>query len=405
MAVYEYQAIATKTGKRVRGVIDADSPAAARRKLRDQSLSPTKVAESFVKAQGQAKARKGGIGRISPNDVSVMTRQLAVLLHAGMPLVEGLGALLNQTSNPRLQKVVYDVRDRVNEGMRLADALRAHGKVFSELYVNRVGAGESSGALEQVLFRLADIMERQVRLARRVRSALAYPVLMGVVGVSVITFLMTVIVPKITDIINRQGQDLPLVTEILIWVSGFVGTWWPALIAGAVLAVVLWRVWVRRPEGRRKWDKLKLRMPLYGPLYVKLLSGRISRTMGTMLSSGLTMMTALDVVKTVVQNRVIEEAMEDVKAGVRRGRDLSVPLREMNLFPPMMISMIELGQRSGELDAMLLHVADTYDEEIQTNVDAVVSILEPLMIVIMAVFVGFIVIATLLPIFRMSSGY
>jgi general secretion pathway protein F len=405
MAVYEYQAIATKTGKRVRGVIDADSPAAARRKLRDQSLSPTKVAESFVKAQGQAKARKGGIGRISPNDVSVMTRQLAVLLHAGMPLVEGLGALLNQTSNPRLQKVVYDVRDRVNEGMRLADALRAHGKVFSELYVNMVGAGESSGALEQVLFRLADIMERQVRLARRVRSALAYPVLMGVVGVSVITFLMTVIVPKITDIINRQGQDLPLVTEILIWVSGFVGTWWPALIAGAVLAVVLWRVWVRRPEGRRKWDKLKLRMPLYGPLYVKLLSGRISRTMGTMLSSGLTMMTALDVVKTVVQNRVIEEAMEDVKAGVRRGRDLSVPLREMNLFPPMMISMIELGQRSGELDAMLLHVADTYDEEIQTNVDAVVSILEPLMIVIMAVFVGFIVIATLLPIFRMSSGY
>ena len=403
MAVYEYQAIA-RSGKRVKGVIDADSPAAARRKLRDQSLFPTKIAVTFAKVRGQAQAKGGGLGRVSQRDVAVMTRQLAVLLAAGMPLVEALTALIDQTGSGRLTKIVYDVRDKVNEGMRLADALAGHGRIFSELYINMVGAGEASGALEQVLFRLADIQERQVKLNRRVLNTLAYPAVMAVVGVSVIVFLMIVVIPKITEMFTQRDRELPAITKVLLAVCGFVKTFWPLLVVIVIVAFMLWRFWVSRPEGRRKWDRFKLRVPLYSGLYIKLMSGRFSRTLGTMLSSGLTMMTGLDVVKTVVQNRVIEEAMDDVKSDVRRGKDLSVPLREMGVFPSMMLSMIELGQRSGELESMLLKVADTYDDEVEMNVDALVSLLEPAMILVMAFFVGFLVIAILLPIFDMSSG-
>ncbi len=404
MAVYEYEAIA-RSGKRVKGVIDADSPAAARRKLRDQNMFPTEIAESFTKSKGGATSKKHGFGWVSQRDISVMTRQLAVLLAAGMPLVEALSALIEQTTNPRLQKIIYDVRDRVNEGVRLADAMGAHGRVFPDLYVNMVGAGETSGALEQVLFRLADIMERQVKLTRKIRGTLAYPAFMVVVGISVISFLMIVIVPKITAMFEKQERSLPLITQILIQVCHFAGRYWPAMVLLVLGAFFFWRFWVSRPQGRKSWDRFKLWLPLYRDLYIRVIAGRFARTLGTMLNSGLTMMTSLDVVKTVLQNRVLEEAMDEVKSDVRRGKDLSAPLREVGYFPPLLISMVELGQRSGELDAMLLRVADTYDDEVETNIDALVSLLEPAMILIMAFFVGFLVISILLPIFDLSSGF
>lgn len=404
MAVYEYEAIA-RSGKRVRGVIDADSPAAARRKLREQNMFPTEIAESFVKTKGTASTKKAGLGWVSQRDIAVMTRQLAVLLAAGMPLVEALSALIEQTSNPRLQKILYDVRDKVNEGVRLADAMAVHKRTFPELYVNMVGAGETSGALEQVLFRLADILERQVKLTRRIRGTLAYPAFMVVVGVSVISFLMIVIVPKITAMFEKQERKLPFITQVLIKVCHFAGTYWPVMVLLVLAGFFLWRFWITRPQGRLAWDRMKLRIPLYKDLYIRVISGRFARTLGTMLSSGLTMMTSLDVVKTVLQNRVLEEAMDEVKSNVRRGKDLSTPLREVGYFPPLLISMVELGQRSGELDAMLLRVADTYDDEVETNIDALVSLLEPAMILIMAFFVGFLVISILLPIFDLSSGF
>lgn len=404
MAVFEYEAMA-KTGKSVRGIIDADTPAAARRKLREQDMYPTRVEESFGRATKTAKAEPVGLlGRISQRDLSLATRQLAVLLQAGMPLVEGLTALIAQTANVRMRKVIFDVRDRVNEGVSFAEALSKHPRVFSELYVNMVRAGEASGALESVLLRLADITERQVRLRNRVTSMLAYPILMACVGLGIITFMMTFIVPKIIAIFEKQQRELPLVTTVMINSCNFVRQWWFVLIGGLIAAYVLWRFWVSRPEGRRQWDAIKLRMPVFGALYVKMISARFSRTLGTMLQSGLIMMTALDVVKSVVQNRVIEGLMDDIKSDVRRGRDLSVPLRETGYFPPMLVHMVELGQRSGELESMLLKVADTYEEDIELTVNGIVSLLEPLMIIVMGLFVGFLVFSILLPIFDMSAG-
>ncbi len=404
MAVYEYQAISA-SGKNTKGVIDADTPAAARRKLREQNLFPTRIVESFSREQNAVASKSSrGRGRISSRDVALLTRQLAVLLNAGMPLTGALSALIEQTPNARLGRVLYSIRDKVNEGVRLADALAAHPRIFPELYINMVSAGESSGALEQVLFRLADILDRNVKLNRRVLNSLAYPAFMAVVGTSVITFLMLVIVPKITRMFIQQGRTLPLVTRMLIGLCSFITHYWFILIFIVVSLFGLWRFWVSRPAGRLSWDRFKLRVPLLGDLYVRIIASRFARTLGTMLSSNLTMMTSLDVVKSVVQNKLVEDGLDDVKAGVRRGRGLAAMLREQGIFPPMMISMIELGQNSGELEDMLIKVADIYDDEVESHVDTLVSLLEPVMILIMALFVGFLVVAILLPIFDMSSG-
>lgn len=407
MAVYEYQAIDRSTKKKVKGMIDADSAAAARRKLRDQALSPTQVKESFAEGAGKGDReldRSIDLGRVSTRDLGMMTRQLAVLLNAGMPLVEALTALLDQTSKPKLRKALFDVRDRVREGVSLADGMEAHPRIFSMLFVNMVRAGESSGAMEQVLYRLADILEHQAKMRAKVMGTLAYPAFMALFAVAIISFLVVVIVPRITRLFERQEQELPQLTEMLIASTDFIRDYWWALIGGTLIAFWAWRMWVARPEGRLRWDQFKLRVPVFGPLHLKLVCGRFARTLGTMLESGLTITRALDVVTTVLQNTYVEKAMEDVKAGVRRGKDLAVPMKQTGVFPPMLLYMVELGQRSGELETMLLKTADTYDDDVTVTVDAMVSLLEPVIIIVMGLFVGMLVLSILLPILNMSTS-
>lgn len=404
MAVFDYEAIAG-SGKSVRGVIDADSPAAARRKLRDQELYPTSVREASEKSVVTSDVMSGSFGRVKGRDIALMTRQLAVLLEAGMSLVEALTAMLEQTGNQRLKKVVFEVRDRVNEGATLADAMSEHPRVFTSLYTNMVRAGEASGALEAVLMRLAELLERHVRLRARVMSALAYPILMAFVSLGVIVFLMMVVVPKIVGTFARQKVELPAITKALLVTCDFIYDWWWAVLLVLAASYFTWRAWVRRPEGKLRWDRFKMSVPYVGDLYLKVVCTRFSRTLGSMLESGLTMLNALEVVKSVLQNRQAEQIMDDVKTQVRRGRNLSEPLRDSAVFPPMLVHMVELGQRSGELPAMLLKTADTYDEEVNMAVDALVSLLEPLIILVMGLFVGFLVIAMLLPILTISSTF
>lgn len=403
MAVFEYQAIAD-TGKKVRGMIDADSPAAARRKLREQRLFPTRIEESGGERAESFGGRNVDLGRVSTRDLSLMTRQMAVLLKAGMPLVEALTALIDQTSRAKLKKTLFEVRDKVREGASLADGLAVHPKVFSALYVNMVRAGESSGALESVLLRLADVLEHQAKLRAKVLSTLAYPAFMTLFAVGIISFLMLVIVPRITALFERRQQSLPRLTEMLIATCDFIGAYWWLLIGIVIALFAAWRFWVSRADGRRKWDYFRLRVPLFGDLHMKLVCGRFARTLGTMLESGLTMMKALEVVTTVLQNRYIEVLMDEVKSGVRRGRDLAAPLREAGIFPPMLIHMVDLGQRSGELESMLLKTADTFDDEVKVTVDALVSLMEPVIIVVMGLFVGLLVLSILLPILNMSTS-
>ncbi len=407
MAVFEYKALSKATGKTVSGVIDADNAATARRKLREQDLYPTHLSEGVE--SGSPVAALPGSGRmsrrrVSVRDIAMMTRQLSVLLHAGMPVVEALNAMIDQTSKQRLRMVIFDVREKVNNGRSLGDSLAEHPRVFSALYVNMVRAGESSGSLEQVLIRLADILERQARLQAQIASTLAYPAFMGFFAVAIVVFLMTVIVPRITKLFEKQKQELPKLTKAMIGVSDFIGHWWILIIGAVLLVFILWRLWVSREEGRRTWDRMKLHFPLYGTLHQKLSAARFTRTLGTMLQSGLTMLPALEVVNTVIDNKHILSTMDEVKAGVRRGRDLAQPLKETGLFPPMMIHMIELGQRSGELESMLVQVADTFDEDVRLTIDAIVALIEPIIIIVMGLFVGTLVLAILLPIFQMSTN-
>jgi len=412
MAIYEYKALVKRTGKSTKGVVDAESPAQARRKLREQDLYPTELVENAAAASRLAKgggATKApmfsiGGGRVSIRDLALMTRQFATLLHAGMPMVEALSALLEQTSNRRLQTIIYEVRDKVNAGTTLGDAMDGHAKVFSPLFVNMVRAGEMSGALEQVLLRLADILEHQSKLKGQITSSLAYPVFMAFFAVGVIVFLMMVIVPRITQIFQKQDMELPALTQYMIGASNFLGNYWFVILGLLFGVLTLWRIWISRDEGRLRWDKWKLSFPLYGGLHLKLVCARLTRTLGTMLQSGLTMLPALEVVNTVIDNRYVQQHMEDVKAGVRRGRDLAIPLRETGLFPPMMIHMVELGQRSGEIEDMMIKVADTYDDDVRLTIDAVVGLLEPIIIIIMGIFVGILVLSILLPILNMSSS-
>ncbi len=415
MPIFEYKAIA-KSGKPAKGVIDADSPAAARRKLREQDLFPTEIGEAAGKGTSNAVAsevlhtgKRGkrepiAFGRVSVRDVALTTRQFAVLLQAGMPLVEALSALLEQTSKPRLKKALFDIRDQVKGGSSLGDALSRHPKIFSQLYTNMVRSGEAGGALEQVLLRLADIEEQQAKLRARLISMMVYPAFMAMFAIAVILFMMVVIVPRITKIFEKQKQELPAITKVMVGASHFIGYYWWLILLVAAGILVLWRAWVRTEAGRRRWDRLKLQAPFYSTLHLKLVISRFARTLGTMLESGLSMMVALDVVKSVVGNKVIEESMADVKAGVRRGKDLAQPLREAGYFPSMLIHMVELGQRSGQIEAMLLKVADTYDEDVRLAVDALVALLEPLIIVVMGIFVGFLVLSILLPILGMSKN-
>ena len=404
MAVFEYKALA-ETGKMTKGIIDAETAASARRKLREQQLFPTEITESFgkdSKTQSEFNVKMGFSG-VSTRDLSLMTRQLAVLLRAGMPLVESLKALTDQTSNNRLKKTIYDIRSTVLEGKTLADGLGAHPKVFSPLYVNMVRAGEASGSLEPVLFRLDSILDHQAKLKAKIISTLAYPCFMVLFAIALISFLTLVIMPKITDLFTKRDQQLPKITEWLMWSTDFISSYWYLIIAASVLLLVGWRSWVSYPGGRKQWDRFKLKVPLFGTLHLKLICGRFARILGTMLESGLTMMKALEVVNTIIGNTHIEATLRDVMADVRKGRGLSVPMGESGEFPAMLVNMIDLGQRSGELDDMLRQTADTYDDDVEVTIEAIVSLMEPVIIITMGVFVGLLVLSILMPILEMSS--
>ena len=400
MAVFEYKAL-EKSGKSVRGVIDADSAAAARQKLREQQLYPTKLRDAAAAQSSVPESM--GLPTVGTRDIALMTRQLAVLLAAGMPLADALHALIDQTPRARLRKTIYDVRGRLVEGVSLADALEAHPRIFSPMYANMVRAGEKSGALEAVLDRLANILEHQARLRARVISTLAYPAFMVVFAFGIISFLTFVVVPRITQLFESRDQELPPLPKALIGTTDFVGNYWWAILGGLALVIAAWRIWVARSAGRERWDRMKLRLPLYGHLHRKLVCGRFARVLGTMLQSGLTMMRALQVVSTVIGNRHIELLLESIKAEVRRGRGLATPMRATGAFPPLLVYMIELGERSGEIEKTLVRAADTFDEDVQVTMDALVSLLEPVIIVVMGIFVGLLVLSILLPILNLST--
>jgi general secretion pathway protein F len=404
MPVYSYVGL-SPDGKNVTGIIDADSPRAARLKLRRSGVFPTSLAESR-EAESTPRASRSLsrlFERVGAQELAVMTRQLSTLVSAGLPLVDCLSALIDQVDSERLKRMLTQTRERVNEGTSLADALAEHPRVYSDLYVNMVRAGEASGALDVVLLRLADYTESTARLRSKLRSALTYPAVMLIIGTTILFFLLSYVVPKITRIFTESKQVLPLPTRILMALSGMLSTWWPLVVVLLAVVALAFRYYVRTEAGRQRYDRWVLRVPVFGKLMQKIAVARFSRTLSTLLQSGIGLLPSLDIVKNIVDNRVLYDATEAARDAIREGQSIAPPLKKSGIFPPLMIHMIAVGEKSGRLEEMLFKTAETYEGEVDSTIATLTTLLEPVMIVFMGGIVTFIVLSILLPIFQMSQ--
>jgi general secretion pathway protein F len=397
-------------GKSVSGARDAESPKVLRQALRKDGVVVTQV---DLSRGGKKQTRAKGLSRevefaevlksVKKTDVAAFTRQLATLLKAGIPLAEALGALFDQAEKVRLKRVLGEVRSAVNEGSSLADALGKHPRVFDELYISMVRAGETAGNLDDVLVSLAEFMESAHKLRGKVKGAMVYPIIMIVVSVTILSILMIAVVPQITQMFSQRGHALPLKTQFLVWLSHVFGAYWYLWLVVAVAGFLGLRAWARSAEGRPRWHRFVLHSPLFGQLVRQVAVARFCRTLGTMLESGVPMLRALEVAKEVLGNAVLVKAVDAARAGVTEGESLAVMLRRSGHFPATVTHMIAVGERSGALEAMLIRVADAHEQEIDMRLQRLTSLLEPLMILFMGVAVGFVVFAILEPLMEMSK--
>lgn len=404
MAVYAYRGIDAK-GKNVKGVRDADNPKTVRTLLRKEGILATEVLEKSDAAKRSAREVdiKAFFNRLGVMEVAVATRQLAILLRSGIPLVEGLTALIDQVEHPDLKAAFTEARNKVNEGESFADALKAHPKVFPNLFVNMVAAGEASGTLEVVLARLADFLENQAKLKGKVGSAMAYPAFMTVMSLGIMAVMMTVVVPKVTSIFEDFEQALPWYTEVMIFISKLLTNYWWALLGLIVGGTVWFRRWIATEEGRAKWDHHVLRVPLFGKLLVMVAVTRFARTLATLLRSGVPVLRAMEITRNVLGNTELMAVIDVARESVREGEGLAKPLKASGAFPPIVTHMIAIGERSGQLEEMLENVASAYDQQIEVRVQAMTSMLEPLIIVFMGAGSGGIAFSILMPLMQISE--
>lgn len=404
MAVYEYRGL-DQAGRDIKGIIDADSPRLARSKLRRSGIFPTEILTDKYTRKPVAEPFSFGalFGRIKIQDISIMTRQMATLVGAGLPIVEALTALIDQTENVRLKKVITQVRESVNEGSSLADAMSRFPKVFSELYANMINAGESSGALDIVLRRLADFTENQVMLRNKVLSTLTYPIILVLVGIAILSFLLVSVVPKVVRIFDDLEQALPTPTLILISVTDFLrGYWWVLLVVagGGILAL---KQYAATERGRQLYNRMILKIPITGKLLRIIVTTRFARTLAILLNSGIPLLQSMDIAKAVVNNAVIADAIESAKEGIREGESIAEPLRRSKVLPSMVTHMIAVGEKTGELEQMLFKISEAYENEVETTVSRMTSLLGPIVILFLGGVVLFIVLAILLPMFEMNQ--
>lgn len=410
MAVYEYQGL-DGAGKPTTGIIDADNPKAARLRIRQQGVFPTEIAEQL--GSGGSATKGSGLNieidfsrlftRIKAEDLANLTSQLSTLSGAGIPVVESLNALLEQTENPKLQIVLADVREKVNEGSNLADAMAAHPKVFGDLYVSMVRAGEASGALDVVLKRLAQYTEDSVRLQGKVSAAMVYPALMSVVGGGLVVGLFVFVIPKIKGVFDSFDATLPLITRIVLGASDAVAAWWWVILLAMGASLYGFKRWLDTVEGRARFDRFKITVPIFGRIFRLVAVSRFCRTMTTLLESGVPILKALGITASVVQNVVLVEAIETAARNIAEGQSLAAPLRQSGEFPPLVTHMIAIGEQTGELESMLGKIADAYDLQLENLITGLTALLEPILIVMMGGVVGLVAVSILLPMLNLTS--
>ena len=413
MAKFKFTALDAK-GAETQGEIDAESQSAALTRIREKGLFPTNVVEMGSKPAKKKTGGGGGGGgtglkmelrmprmfsRVKPKQLMVFTRQLATLVNAGLPLLRGMRVLYKQEKNPALKRALGEMAESIESGSTFAEALGQHPRIFNKLFVNMVKAGELGGVLDVVLIRLSEFMEKAQKIKSKIVSAMIYPVVVLIMSMVILTFLMIFIVPKFQDIFVDllQGEQLPGLTRFVMSISKTMTSRLPLVLGGIALIVVLAKLFARLRVGRFMLDRLKLQMPIFGTLIRKTAIGRFTRTLGTLMSSGVPVLQALNIVRDTVANEVISRAVGVIHDSVKEGENMAPPIESTGVFPPVVVSMVEVGEETGALPEMLIKVADSYDDDVDNTVAGLTSIIEPILIIFLALVVGTIVIALFLP--------
>ena len=406
MPIFEYKAL-TPAGTAKKGIIDADTARVAREKLRGDRVhvtdmwqvhDKTRKKTAGGKKQGPRQFKLPQLQRkINVRDLATFTRQFSTLLKSGIQLTDALKALVEQCSDRNLEQVLRVVKEEITSGNNLAEALAKHPLFFSDLYVNMVRAGEASGTLDVVLTRVADYLQKQASVKGKVISAITYPCIMVTVGAAVVIFLMSYVVPQITQVLRDRGRPLPFVTEVLVDFSFFMKSfWWVLLIAVLALFFFL-RAMMSTESGRLRFDTILLKMPLFGPLFSKQAISRFAMTFATLLKSGLPALDALKIVALVVNNARLTLVINDIHARIIEGADIATPIKRSKVFPPMIGYRVSVGEQSGQLEEVLDRISESYEEELDHTIQRLTAMIEPIIIIVLAVVVGFIIAAVLLP--------
>jgi general secretion pathway protein F len=402
MPLYEYKAL-NKKGKRVKGTVDADSSKAARAMLKKQGIFVTEVQN---KTQKKAKAGKSGSkAKVSIDDLSLATRQMAVLVKANIPLVDCLGISAEQTESDALREAFFDLRNQVNEGGTLYNGLLRYPGIFDKIYVSMVEAGEMSGTLDLILTRLAEFTESQSELKAKLKSAMTYPIIMLSFMTLLVGGLFVFMVPKMKEIFEGNEElELPALSKAVFNMSDFLIEYWLFVVLSFVLSIFLFNVWKKSPSGSDAWDAMVLKFPVFGKLIRMVAVARFTRTLATLLDGGVPMLNAMSIVRNVVDNEVLARALDDARDNISEGESIAGPLKKSGEFPPIVIHMVNVGEKTGELENMLTQVSDSYDFQVRTKIDSFTSILEPVMLVLMGVVVAIIVFAVVLPMIAMQNA-
>jgi len=407
MPQYQYQGFDAK-GKNIKGQVQADNPASAKALLRKEGKFPSTLREVSLNAGGGQTEQQSNMltrlfQRIPVEDISNMTRQLATLVAAHIPLVEALDALVDQVENPLLKASISRVRADVNEGSTLHKALSKYPDIFSDLFVSMVASGEASGALDVVLLRLADFLEYQARLRKKVMGAMLYPVGMIAFGFIAVLVIFTVVIPELEQVFTENKQQLPLMTRIVLALSKFTVAYWWAILLAVVGVIVGVARFMGTEIGKRKWDDVKLKLPIFGDVFRMIAVSRFTKTLSTLLRSGIPLLNCLNVVKNVVNNITIREAIERATVNLTEGQGISGPLKRSGQFPPLVTHMVSVGERTGELESMLERVADHYEYQVNNKVENFTALIEPIMIISLAMIVLVIVLSVVLPMIELNN--
>lgn len=405
MPIFEYRGL-TKDGRNTKGVVDSENLRAARVKLKKEGIF---VVEMRDKKKAQDKVnklkKKTNSGKsVGVQDLSLMTRQLATLLKANIPLVDALAAVSEQVENETLSEAMSDCKNAVNEGSTFHKALSKYPNIFNIIYVSMCEAGEMSGTLDIILLRLAEFTESQNELRTKVKGAMTYPVVMLTVTLGLLFFLFIFVVPKIVTVFESMPQlTLPWYTVIVIDVSGIMVNYWYIILGGALGGYFLFNNWKRTPTGKRKWDAISLKLPIFGEVTRMVAVARFTRTLATLLTGGVPMLNAMSTVRNVVDNDILADAIDEARSNISEGESIAGPLKKSGQFPPIVIHMVNIGEKTGDLENMLVQVSDAYDFQVKNKVDSMTGLMGPVVLVIMGGIIGIIVFAIMIPMFEMTN--